>query len=248
MMLKILSLFSGIGGLEKGLEDTGQFQTIAQVEIDKYASKVLRKHWPGVHKWKDIKIFNKLLRKQTSSAEASPARILALPERAEGCAENEVVCGGKCYRPFAWYDQESSSWKTFQHSLTGAWIPYSDPWPTAGMMRNGIAYRLEELELPITENDCSLSLGTVTANPENIRSEKFQRATSPTPMEYAMRWPTPRSACKDMGTMEMSRYSGTDRKSGKEEARYSPENGGQLNPTWIEWLMGFPDGWTDLDV
>ena len=25
-------------------------------------------------------------------------------------------------------------------------------------------------------------------------------------------------------------------------------NGGQLNPTWVEWLMGFPLGWTDLSV
>ncbi len=24
--------------------------------------------------------------------------------------------------------------------------------------------------------------------------------------------------------------------------------GGQLNPTWVEWLMGFPIGWTDLSV
>lgn len=24
-------------------------------------------------------------------------------------------------------------------------------------------------------------------------------------------------------------------------------NGGQLNPTWVEWLMGFPAGWTDLE-
>ena len=23
--------------------------------------------------------------------------------------------------------------------------------------------------------------------------------------------------------------------------------GGQLNPTWVEWLMGFPIGWTDLE-
>ena len=25
-------------------------------------------------------------------------------------------------------------------------------------------------------------------------------------------------------------------------------NGGQLNPTWVEWLMGFPLGWTDLNA
>lgn len=24
--------------------------------------------------------------------------------------------------------------------------------------------------------------------------------------------------------------------------------GGQLNPMWVEWLMGFPQGWTDLDA
>ena len=23
-------------------------------------------------------------------------------------------------------------------------------------------------------------------------------------------------------------------------------NGGHLNPTWVEWLMGWPVGWTDL--
>jgi len=22
---------------------------------------------------------------------------------------------------------------------------------------------------------------------------------------------------------------------------------GQLNPQWVEWLMGYPDGWTDLN-
>ena len=26
------------------------------------------------------------------------------------------------------------------------------------------------------------------------------------------------------------------------------EVGGQLNPEWVEWLMGFPLGWTDLNV
>jgi DNA (cytosine-5)-methyltransferase 1 len=27
-----------------------------------------------------------------------------------------------------------------------------------------------------------------------------------------------------------------------------PQDGGSLNPTWVEWLMGFPLGWTALDA
>lgn len=28
----------------------------------------------------------------------------------------------------------------------------------------------------------------------------------------------------------------------------SQGNGGQLNPDWVEWLMGFPHGWTDIEA
>ena len=48
------SLFSGIGGLELGLERTGGFRTIWFSEIDDYASAVLKKHWPGVPNLGDI--------------------------------------------------------------------------------------------------------------------------------------------------------------------------------------------------
>ena len=32
----------------------------------------------------------------------------------------------------------------------------------------------------------------------------------------------------------------------EEKRGMSAGNGGRLNPTWVEWLMGFPPGWTDL--
>jgi DNA (cytosine-5)-methyltransferase 1 len=51
-MLKILDLFSGIGGFSLGLERTGGFETVAFCEIEKFPQKVLAKHWP------DIPIFN----------------------------------------------------------------------------------------------------------------------------------------------------------------------------------------------
>lgn len=34
----------------------------------------------------------------------------------------------------------------------------------------------------------------------------------------------------------------------EERRNMSQGNGGQLNPTWVEWLMGFPLGWTDIDL
>ena len=55
--LTVGSLFSGIGGLDLGLERAGM-QVIWQSEIDPYACKVLSKHWPEVVNHGDIKKIN----------------------------------------------------------------------------------------------------------------------------------------------------------------------------------------------
>jgi DNA (cytosine-5)-methyltransferase 1 len=52
--LRTLSLFSGIGGIELGLERTGGFSTVGFCEIDKHCHKVLNKHWPEVPIFKDV--------------------------------------------------------------------------------------------------------------------------------------------------------------------------------------------------
>jgi hypothetical protein len=54
MTLTVGSLFSGIGGLDLGLERAGM-RVIWQSEIDPYCSKVLEKHWPEVPNLGDIK-------------------------------------------------------------------------------------------------------------------------------------------------------------------------------------------------
>jgi len=53
--LKILDLFSGIGGFSLGLEATGHFETAAFCEIEPYCQKVLKKHWPDVPIFDDIR-------------------------------------------------------------------------------------------------------------------------------------------------------------------------------------------------
>jgi len=55
MKLKILDLFSGIGGFSLGLEATGHFETAAFCEIEPYCKQVLKKHWPTVPIFDDIR-------------------------------------------------------------------------------------------------------------------------------------------------------------------------------------------------
>ena len=57
MTLTVGSLFSGIGGLDLGLERAGM-EVIWQSEIDPYCNKVLKKHWPEVINHGNIKDIN----------------------------------------------------------------------------------------------------------------------------------------------------------------------------------------------
>jgi len=53
--LKVLDLFSGIGGFALGLDSTGFFETVKFVEMDKYCQKVLHKNFPNIPIEEDIK-------------------------------------------------------------------------------------------------------------------------------------------------------------------------------------------------
>ena len=53
--LKVLDLFSGIGGFALGLDSTGIFETVKFVEKDKYCQKVLQKNFPNIPIEEDIK-------------------------------------------------------------------------------------------------------------------------------------------------------------------------------------------------
>jgi DNA (cytosine-5)-methyltransferase 1 len=52
--MKVLDLFSGIGGFSLGLERAGM-ETVAFCEYDKHAQQILKKHWPDVPIYDDVR-------------------------------------------------------------------------------------------------------------------------------------------------------------------------------------------------
>ena len=66
--------------------------------------------------------------------------------------------------------------------------------------------------------------------------------------EEARMWPTPRaSEYKDCGPVGSKSHTHMhDRKYLCAAVKDSQKPTGTLNPTWVEWLMGYPKGWTDL--
>ena len=97
-MLTIGSLFSGIGGLELGLERAGLGPVVWQVEIEPFCRRVLEKHWPGVERFDDIKEITK--RQLTSH----PACYVVGQETDNGfreIADVDLICGGFPCQPFS---------------------------------------------------------------------------------------------------------------------------------------------------
>jgi len=72
--MRIGSLFSGIGGLEMGLESCGLGPVIWQAERDPYCLRVLAKHWPNVRRYNDVRAIDEAAERPDLICGGSPCQ------------------------------------------------------------------------------------------------------------------------------------------------------------------------------
>jgi len=125
------------------------------------------------------------------------------------------------------YCPERSSWRTHQCLWTED-LPWSlVTLPKWGTTRNGVLYQRQISERPIDASASGYLDGETTRALQS--------------------WPTPvASMSKGSSPNALQRRSGASRSKDRLDHAVMALHGGQLNPTWVEWLMGWPLGWTDL--
>lgn len=206
-------------------------------------------------------------RKSTSSMEASLVRTLAMLDAEKAWKASEADYFSRSFDSLAKFDQDSSSWKTYQRSLIGDYEPLPQNLPSWGMTVDGEFYPLQMWEHHTEEivggywpTPCAAAEApNLGSNKKNGPKSLIQVAKEKWPTPRACEWkannyqgdlkktwnltltgavrkflPTPRAF--------MHKDSTTDR--GK--SNLGEVIGGQLNPMWVEWLMGYPKEWTVL--
>ena len=176
---------------------------------------------------------------------ASRARTSALPAKVQALTEPAAECGDIWRGSLARFDPDTFSWKTAQPSLLEDLGESSVTWPRSGMTAGGQCWELPMLGRRIKGTESGLwPTITVCGN----YNRKGASATSGDGLITALRtWPTPirRDSRTVRGGARMKNSIGSEPLI-TQVAESERRTDGRLNPVWVEWLMGWPLGWTDL--
>lgn len=189
---------------------------------------------------------------------ASRARTSALPEKARASAANDPGCGPTWRASLARFDPVSRLWRTVQLCLLGDSELSSVTWPRSGMTANGQCWELPMLGHRTSATDSGLwptptcpNGGRSVAHVTDWRSGRTAYTASGKKVQVDLaqavkRWPTP-TAVSSSGGAALRKWGGSGSREMLKKIVTPEELNGALNPTWVEWLMGWPLGWTDLE-
>ena len=303
MELKALSLFSGIGGLDLAAEMAG-IETVALCEIEPFPVEVLKKRFPDVPIFSDVR---KLKRGDIDGTidiihGGFPCQDLSVAGVQKGLEDEE---GKPTARSGLWFEMlrvihEIRPRYVVAENVRGA-VNLALDTVQAGMEDEG--YKVWAFVLPAAAFGAPhqrerLFVVGVREDVANSACERLQRSLAKEGFECggesgrfmavegsgAGLWPTPRankiggSTSEGYGLcLQEAVNGGRDTKlwrtpdahcdrgpSSEERMKWKQENKmpvsindqvqhegkskGQLNPDWVEQLMNFPEGWTDLEV
>lgn len=210
-----------------------------------------------------------------SYLEGFPARTFPAQAAGPELMANGPGSGLNLPGSFVRFDPSSSSWKTAQCSLLGDLDEFSGTWPRWGSGSPGGCSGLTMWQPPTNENgsgfwptpratdggharpnqrgskgDLMLSSAVhqfPTPTATNTKANHMRGADKGKPREPRSYFLTPRAT--DTGKGEGSETF-VKRMGDRTENCFQSlpsQVGGQLNPPWVEWLMGWPIGWTDLE-
>ena len=203
---------------------------------------------------------------------ASPAKTFQSQEtEQEYKTEHAVAYGQSAPVCLGSFDLNTPSLKTSQTCLMEngelGLSEYSGTFPRSGMMRSGTVYQLPNLARTTTEigsgywptpraqeraekslppsrvNDpgkCTLSQAMHHPYWNASKKRIGQPGHPKEALREAVFWPTPTAHNAKEGAYP-SEYE-------RNTPTLSAQAGGKLNPMWVEWLMGFPLGHTDLNA
>lgn len=207
--------------------------------------------------------------------EGFPAKTSAPPEREPESRASDPACGWKWRESSVRYDPDSRLWRTRQCSLFEDSEWFSETWPRWGLMRDGECWELPMSERPTFERGSGLlptirsmdgerggrgDLIQAVRGNANSHYRLWQTPVSDDAVErtkgklnsrgepklsaQVKMFPTPRTPSKSGGGTGLD--GGAGARAMMDEKTKKELTGGSLNPTWVEWLMGWPLEWTDL--
>ncbi len=165
-----------------------------------------------------------------SLAEGSPAKTLAPLVVVPELTVSVPACGPKWPESFSKYDPASSTWKTAQCSLLGGLAEFSETWPQWGLMVSGECSVVPIPALRTLDGDYGLLPTPVTKGLDGGKSGRaaaLRRGVLPS-----------LTVCGNYNRKGASATSGDGLFTA---LGFTPP------PSFLEWLMGFPIGWSGLE-